>query len=153
MSWDPQPQERSRLAEPCLQIPRGLDATWDSSPSQNIGESRPLKGSTKGSLPGSVNHPECSSETQACPGSRDTIASQVREVRDKRVDTALLSFYHHLVDAAVQYTQFAITRLLSELQPPDSVIVFMGWGISIIFFLFLFFCHRRMRRVLNIRSF
>ena len=151
LSSDPQPQERSRLAEPCLQIPWGLDATQDSGPSQNIGERRPLKGSTKGTLPGSVNHPQCSSETQACPGSRDMIASRVREVGDKKVDAARLSFYHHLVDAAVQYTRFAILWLLSDLQPPDSGIVFMGWSISIFFF--FFFCHRRIRRVLNIRSF
>ena len=136
LSSDPQPQERSRLAEPCLQIPWGLDATQDSGPSQNIGERRPLKGSTKGTLPGSVNHPQCSSETQACPGSRDMIASRVREVGDKKVDAARLSFYHHLVDAAVQYTRFAILWLLSDLQPPDSGIVFMGWSISIFFFFF-----------------
>ena len=75
------------------------------------------------------------------------IASQIREVGDKRVGTALLSFPYHLVDAAVQYTQVAILWLLSELQPPDSGIAFMGWCSTI------FFGHRRMRRVLTIRSF
>ena len=80
----------------------------DSGPSQNVGESRSLKGSTKGTLPGCVNHPQFSSGTQACPGSRDVIASQVREVGDKQIGAALLSFSYHPVDAAVQYTRSAV---------------------------------------------
>jgi len=75
LSWDPQHQERSRLAEPCLQIPWGLDATQDSGPSQNVGESRSLKGSTKGTLPGCVNHPQFSSGTKPVQR-RDSIPSQ-----------------------------------------------------------------------------
>ena len=71
------------------------------------------------------------------------IASQVREVGDKRVGTALLSFPYHLVDAAVQYTQVAILWLLSELQPPDSGIAVMGWGISIIIIIYIFFVIER----------
>ena len=85
----------------------------DSGPSQNVGDSRPLKGSTKSTLPGCVTHLQFSSGTQACPGSRDVIASQDREVRDKRVGTVFLSFSYHLVDAAVQYTEFEILWLLS----------------------------------------
>ena len=131
MSWDPQHQERSRLVEPCFQIPSGLDATQDSGPSQNVGDSRPLKGSTKSTLPGCVNHLQFSSGTQACPGSRDVIASQDREVRDKRVGTAFLSFSYHLVDAAVQYTEFEILWLLSAYSLLTQAYVFMGWGISV----------------------
>ena len=85
----------------------------DSGPSQNVGDSRPLKGSTKSTLPGCVNHLQFSSGTQACPGSRDMIASQVREVGDKQIGAALLSFSYHPVDAAVQYTEFEILWLLS----------------------------------------
>ena len=85
----------------------------DSGPSQNVGDSRPLKGSTKSTLLGCVNHLPFSSGTQACPGSREVIASQAREVRDKRVGTDFLSFSYHLVDAAVQYTEFEILWLLS----------------------------------------
>ena len=104
MSWDPQHQERLRLAEPCSQIPWGLDATRDSGPSQKVGESRPLEGSTKGTLPGCVRHPQFSSGTQACLGSRDVIASQVREVGEKKIGAAFPSFSYRLVDAAVHYT-------------------------------------------------
>lgn len=43
LSWEPQRQERSSLAESCLQIPGGLHAMWDSGPSQNITDSSPLK--------------------------------------------------------------------------------------------------------------
>ena len=75
------------------------------------------------------------------------MAFQVREVGDKRVGTAFLSFSYHLVDAAVQYTRFAILRL-SAYSFLTQVYVFMGWGRT-----FFFFGHRRMRRVLNIRSF
>ena len=75
------------------------------------------------------------------------IASQVREVGDKRVGTALLSFPYHLVDAAVQYTRFAFLRLLSACSFLTQVYIFMGWGSTI------FFGHRRMTRVLTIRSF
>ena len=85
----------------------------DSGPSQNIADSRPLKSPTKGTLPGCVNHLQFSRGTQACPGSRDVIASQAREARDKREDTAFLFFSYYLVDAAVQYTEFEILWLLS----------------------------------------
>ena len=134
LSWDPQHQERLRLAEPCSQIPWGLDATRDSGPSQKVGESRPLEGSTKGTLPGCVRHPQFSSGTQACLGSRDVIASQVREVGEKKIGAAFPSFSYRLVDAAVHYTWFAV---LWCQRTSWKAHVLMGWDLSLPFFFFL----------------
>ena len=91
-----------------------------------------------------------SSAVRLKPAQAPGISSQVREGRDKRVGTAFLCFSSHLVNAAVQYTQSAVLGLSSAYSLLTQAYVFMGWGISIFFF---FFCHRRMRRVLNIRSF
>ena len=59
------------------------------------------------------------------------IASRVREVGDKKVDAARLSFYHHLVDAAVQYTRFAILRLSAY---SFLTQVYYLWGGAALFF-------------------
>ena len=58
-------------------------------------------------------------------------ASQVREGRDKRVGTAFLSFSYHLVDAAVQYTRFAILRLSAY---SFLTQVYYLWGGAALFF-------------------